>query len=100
MVCSIQLGVASIYSGERGLTGRTVSSLGSMVQTAIGMGEGRGGPVLPGDAQRHGREGWGGVVWSGTGGALRGRGGVFAGGRLLYGTGRQTGVSGGVLGRW
>ena len=49
------------------------------------------GAVSPGDAQRHGREAWVGVVWSGTGGALRGRGGVFDGGRWLCGTGDKRG---------
>src|SRR4051812_28574414 len=29
-----------------------------MLQAAIGMGEGRGGAVFPGDAQRHGFEAW------------------------------------------
>ena len=56
--------------------------------------------MSPGDAQRHGLEAWGGVVWSGTCGALRGRGGVFDGGRWLCGTGWQMGMSGGFLGRW
>ena len=42
MVCLVRLGVASIYSRARGPTGRTVSSSWSMVQTAIGMGDGRG----------------------------------------------------------
>src|SRR3954464_8946101 len=58
------------------------------------------GAVSPGDAQPHGFEAWGGAAWSGTGDALRGRGGVFNGGRWLCGTGRQTGMSGGLLGRW
>src|SRR4051812_19277076 len=47
MVCSIRLGVASIYSGARGPTRRKVSSSWSTVQTAIGVGDGRGGAVLP-----------------------------------------------------
>ena len=100
MVCSIRLGVASIYSRARGPTGRTVSSSGAMLQAAIGMGEGRGGAVFPGDAQRHGFEAWGGAAWSGTCDALRGRGGVFDGERWLCGMGRRTGMSGGLLGRW
>ena len=40
-------GVASIYSRARGPMGRTVSSSGAMVQTAIGMGEGRGRCGVP-----------------------------------------------------
>src|SRR3954469_4123321 len=58
------------------------------------------GAVSPGDAQQHGLEAWGGATWSGTGDALRGRGGVFDGERCLCVTGRRTGMSGGLLGRW
>ena len=100
MVCSNRLGVASIYSGERGPTGRTVSSSWSMVQTAIGMGDGRGGAVLPGDAQRHGGETWGGAVWSERDGALRVPDGEFNGAQRAWSARRRTSVSAGLLGRW
>ena len=40
-------GVASIYSRARGPTGRTVSSSGAVVQTAIGMGDCRGRCGVP-----------------------------------------------------
>src|SRR4051794_23828228 len=58
------------------------------------------GAVSPGNDQRYGFEAWGDAVWSGTGDVLRGRGGVFDGGRWLCGTGRQTGMSGSLLGGW
>src|SRR4051812_10085295 len=64
------------------------------------MGKVGDGAVSPGDAQRHGFEAWGGVAWSGTGDALRGRGGVFDDEWWLWVTGRRTGISGGLLGRW
>ena len=80
--------------------GRTVSSSGADYRRLLAWAKVGDGAVFPGDAQRHGLEAWGGAAWSERDSALRGRGGVFDGGRWLYGTGRQTGMSGGLLGWW
>ena len=92
--------MASLYSRARGPTGRTVSSSGAMLQADIGMGEGRGGVVFPGDAQRHGFEAWGGASWSERDGALRVPDGDFNGAQHAWSARRRTSVSAGLLGRW
>ena len=64
------------------------------------MGDGRGGAVLPGEAQRRGGEAWGGTRWSEHRGALGVSDGNFNGAQRVWSTRRRTRLSGGVLECW
>ena len=85
---------------DEGTDGRGLSSSWSTAQRVNGMGDGRGGVVLPGEAQWRGGEAWGGADRSECFDALSGSDGGFDGPHRSWSARRRTGMSAGLLGRW
>ena len=100
MVCSIRLGVASIYSAARGPKGVGGARRGFRCSVLMAWATVGGGAVLPGEAQRRGGEAWGGADRSERFDALGGSDGGFDGAQRAWSARRRTGVSAGLLGRW